>query len=336
VNDARKSESTIEAYQKQLLGGVPYLTALEVANRAASSVDVFDKYWLAMGFPPTDPDDAIFTDADVDAFRSWVKMVDDGMVRQTAALSLIRAQSHLADRLALWQVEALVEDTERRLGLDDTSARLVTIDEMEDFVPGFEQQLVYTWRRHMQDLLSRSAHEVAHRPADHSKKRFPLTRTLGFVDMVAYTSKSGQMGDHLVDFIERFEYVCRSAVTEKGGRVVKMIGDAVFFIADDLETGVQVATHLMETLEQTEGILPVRASIVQGDVFSRSGDVFGPPVNLAARLVDISPPGRILTDAPTAAAIEAGHGGSGVSVSEFPRSELRGLGRVSPYLLRWK
>lgn len=335
MSDQRAEQSTIAAYDKQLLGGSPSLSASQIAENAGVPVEDFNQYWIAMGFPPADPDAKEFTEMDQRAFTDWQKLAASEQLGTTAALSLIRAQSHMADRLALWQFEALVEDTERRLGLDDTSARLVTIDEMENFVPVFEEQLTYTWRRHMHDLLARIANEVAHRPADHSKRRFPLTRTLGFVDMVSFTSSSDEMGHRLVDFIERFEYVCRSAVTEMGGRVVKMIGDSVFFIADGLSTGVRVATHLMDTLEQSEGILPVRASLVQGDVFSRSGDVFGPPVNLAARLVDIAPPGQILTDAPTAAAIEAGHGGEDVRVVAFPRAELRGVGRVSPYALRW-
>lgn len=114
-----------------------------------------------------------------------------------------------------------------------------------------------------------------------------------------------------------------------------MIGDAVFFIADSLDVGLKVVSGLVDTLAVTPGILPVRASMVYGDVFSRSGDVFGPPVNLASRLVDIAPTGEVLTDAPTAAAVAARKGEGGFSVAEFPSAQVRGFGRVSPYLLSW-
>lgn len=333
--DVVATSPTVVAYQKQLLGAEPTLSAVDIASGAGATIAEFNDYWLAMGFPPTEPDAKEFTEQDLWAFQEWSTLVGEGGLNRETGLSLTRAQSHLADRLVLWQIEALVEDTERRLGLDDTSARLVTIDEMEHYIPALEAQLDYAWRRQMEALLRRITREVAHRPADHSKRRFPLSRALGFVDMVSYTSSSSIMGDRLVGLIERFEYVCRSAVTAKGGRVVKMIGDAVFFIADDLTTGLEVVTNLIDTLGATEDILPVRASLVHGDVFSRSGDVFGPPVNLAARLVDISPTGDILTDAPTAAAIAAGKAGPGYSVTEFPSARLRGFGRVSPYLLSW-
>lgn len=333
--NSRMTSSTPVAYRRQLLGGEPALTAQEVAEKAGTSLQDFNDYWLAMGFPPPDPDESLYTDADVDAYRQWTQLLDDEGLQLATGLSLARAGSHLADRLALWQVEALVEDAERRYGLDDSGARLVTLDKMEEYVPLFEDQLIYIWRRQMEALLERITREVALRPRDHSRRRFPLTRSLGFVDMVSYTSNSSAMGDQLVGLIERFEYLCRSAVTAEGGRVVKMIGDAVFFIADDLQTGLRVVTTLMDTLGQTDGILPVRASLIYGDVFSRSGDVFGPPVNLAARLVDIAPTGDILTDAPTAALISAGRGGGGFGVQEFPSTRLRGFGRVSPYMITW-
>lgn len=324
---------TVAKYKKQLLGAAPTLSASQIAQQVGVSLTEFNDYWLAMGFPPADPESIEFTEQDLQAFREWNTLVNNGDLNRATGLSLIRAQSHLADRLVLWQVEALVEDNERRLELDDTSARLVTIDQMENYIPAFESQLIYVWQRQMESLLERITKEVSRRGSDHSKKRFPLTRTLGFVDMVSYTSSSSIMGDRLVGLIEKFEYVCRSAVTAQGGRVVKMIGDAVFFIADDLATGIKVVTNLMETLGKNEEILPVRASLVQGDVFSRSGDVFGPPVNLAARLVDIAPTGDILTDAPTAAAIASGKAGPGYSVLEFPVARLRGVGKVSPYLV---
>lgn len=327
--------STPVTYRRQLLGGEPTLTSAQLAEAADATLEEFNDYWLAMGFPVPEPDEVKFTRADLEAFREWMGLLEEHNLQPGTALSLARAGSHLADRLALWQIEALVEDAERRYGLDDSAARLVTLDDMETYVPIFESQLLYVWRRQMEALLERITKEVAMRPSDHSRRRFPLSRSLGFVDMVSYTSNSSAMGDQLVGLIERFEYLCRSAVTAQGGRVVKMIGDAVFFIADDLPTGVRVVTSLMDALGQTEGILPVRASLVYGDVFSRSGDVFGPPVNLASRLVDIAPTGDILTDSPTAALISAGRGGDGFGVREFPSTRLRGFGRVSPYMITW-
>lgn len=324
---------TLDLYEKLLLGGKPSLTALDLADRSGLPDEMVREYLLAMGFTPEPANDVRFTELDLAALESWAQAIARSNLSLESAASLTRAQSHLTDRLVLWELEALVEDAERRLGLDDTSARVVVIDELENLLEPLERQMVYSWRRQMYSLVERITREVGTRSRDHSKKRFPLRRTLGFVDMVSYTSESSQMGEDMVDLVERFEYICRSTVTAAGGRVVKMIGDSVMFIADDLEIGLRVVTDLMDTLHATQDMLQVRAAIVDGDVFSRSGDVFGPPVNLAARLVDEAPVGGILTDPSTAAAIDRSGLRALYRVHTYPPLNLRGLGRVSPYVV---
>lgn len=327
---------TVEEYRDVLLGGKPTMSAADLAQQSGQSLERVERYLLEMGFANAAPDKKRFTQRDLDVFENWTEAASEAELSSNTEASLLRAQSHLMDRLALWEIEALVEGVEKRLGLDDTSARVVAINEIQDLVDNFEVQMVYAWRRQMFSLIDRMSREIASRGSDHSKRRFPLTRSFGFVDMSSYTATASLMGADLVGLVERFEYLCRSVVTSAGGRVVKMIGDSVFFIADDLETGLRVVTDLIAALRQAEGILPVRASFIQGDVFSRSGDVFGPSVNLAARLVDIAPRWSILTDAPTAAAIDSSSVRDHYEIQEFPSTELRGLGRVSPYRIAKK
>lgn len=322
---------TLDEYRDLLLGGPPTLSASDFAQRSGQSLEDVKRYLLEMGFSSADTGALRFTQRDFDIYESWLAAATGAGLSPNTSASLLRAQSHLTDRLALWEIESLVEDMERRLGLDDTSARVVAITEMRSLVDALERQMVYAWRRQMYALIERITRELAARSSDHSKRRFPLTRSFGFVDMSSYTATASLMGGDLVGLVERFEYLCRSVVTAAGGRVVKMIGDSVFFIADNLDTGLTVVTDLIDSLREAEGILPVRASFIQGDVFSRSGDVFGPSVNLAARLVDIAPRWSILTDAPTAAAIDSSAVRAQYEIQEFPSTELRGLGRVSPY-----
>lgn len=330
----RASAATVTTYQDCLLGGPPRHTARDLAELTGMRVEEVIHFWKSMGLPPSSEDAVAFTDRDLDAFRQWSGLLASGDIDEASSRSLLHAHSHLADRLALWQVEALVEGAARRLGLDDTTARMYVLDHMRERVAVLEAAFTHAWQRQLEALLARTDREVAQRGHEESPhKRFPLNRSLGFVDMVSYTSSSAILGGRLPGLIERFEEESRLAVVGEGGRVVKMIGDAVLFIADDLPTGLRVVTALIERLQADDEILPVRASFVRGDVFSRSGDVFGPTVNLAARLVDIAPVGRILTDASTAAAVAAGKGGAGYTLEEFPSAELRGVGTVHPYLL---
>ena len=328
--------STVHTISSSLLGGPQTLTIDEVAAMAGTSVEEVREFWIAMGFPSPRAEEKVFTCNDAKLYVEWSKPPASGAIDGATARSLLRANSHLADRLGLWQVEALVEDTMRRYGLDDTAARMYVLDHVRERIDVLEEVLRHSWRRQLDALLRRMDHEISTRGHEGLQPRFPLNRSLGFVDMVSYTSSSAILGGKLVDLIGRFEQLSRDAVTDAGGRVVKMIGDAVMYIADDLETGLRVAVSLIEQLGADDQMLPVRASFVRGDVFSRSGDVFGPTVNLASRLVDIAPVGKILMDPTTAAAIAAGKAGMEYDVEEFPSATLRGFGTISPYLLTYR
>ena len=88
-------------------------------------------------------------------------------------------------------------------------------------------------------------------------------------------------------------------MTAGGGRVIKTVGDAVLFVAEDARDGARVACALARTFSE-ESAAPVRVGLVWGRVLSRFGDVFGPAVSLAARLSDEAAPGTVLLDAATA------------------------------------
>ena len=328
--------STVHTNTSSLLGGPQTLTIEDVASMAGVTIEEVRDFLVAMGFPSPRSEEKVFTENDAKLFLQWSRFMASGAIDTATARSLLRANSHLADRLGLWQVEALVEDTMRRFGLDDTAARMYVLDHIRERVDVLEDVLRHSWRRQLDALLKRMDHEISTRGHEGLQPRFPLNRSLGFVDMVSYTSSSAILGGKLVDLIGRFEQLSRDAVTDAGGRVVKMIGDAVMYIADDLETGLRVAVSLIEQLGADDQMLPVRASFVRGDVFSRSGDVFGPTVNLASRLVDIAPVGKILMDPTTAAAIAAGKAGMEYDVEEFPSATLRGFGTISPYLLTYR
>jgi adenylate cyclase len=175
----------------------------------------------------------------------------------------------------------------------------------------------------------------------------PLARAVGFADMVSFTRRTAGLGPtDLSVFVQRFETAARDVVTAAGGRVVKTIGDAVLFVADDVFTGAQVALGLARVLgseldvdaersagglaEGARGVTPVRVGFVQGRVLSRFGDVFGASVNIAARLTDIAEPSTVLTDTATAALL--GRDPRFV-LATLPARDLAGLGSIAPVLV---
>ena len=344
---------TISGHEKRLLGAAPSLTLEQMAQEAGTDVDLARRFWRAMGFADASAEAVRFTEADVEALRALAEVVsrggssprsrdgqdgDPGAVGGLAvssALEMLRAQSYTMDRLVLWQLETLVSDVAQRYHLDDTSARLVALDRIDELLEPLRTQLDYVWRRHLTALLSRTESEVAKRGKEEAgPDLYPLTRSLGFVDIVSFTQQAQTMGrSELETMLTDFENTARDVVTSRGARVVKTIGDAVMYVADDVTTAAGVVTALVDELQRGPEMIRVRASLVQGRVVSRSGDVFGPPVNLASRLVDTAEPGGVRIDEATARAIMRGPQAERYIVRECHEVVAKGLGNIVPWSL---
>jgi adenylate cyclase len=83
-------------------------------------------------------------------------------------------------------------------------------------------------------------------------------------------------------------------VARHGGRVVKLIGDVVMFVADDPAKGARAALDLIDELAGDPQMPEVRVGLAAGPVISYQGDYYGEVVNLAARLVKAAEPGAAL------------------------------------------
>ena len=330
--------TTLAGHESLLLGTPPSLTLTELAQRAGTSVEVAQKFWRAMGFADVQPDEVRFTDQDVAALQDTVALLDetsDSSLAAASALELLRAQSYTMDRLVLWELETFVTDLSERLGLDDTAARLVALDRIDGLVELLSRQLTYVWRRHMASILGRTDAEVATRGReDTGPDLYPLIRSLGFVDIVSFTQRAqGMSKAALTHMLEDFENTARDVITSRGARVVKTIGDAVMYISDDLLIAADVVTALVEELQKGPDAIRVRASLVEGRVISRSGDVFGPTVNLASRLVDAAEPGGIRLDECTAMAILRSPEAGRYRVGQCHEVVAKGLGQIVPWSL---
>ncbi len=328
-------DATLDRLDAALLGGRPGLTLAALAEAAGVSETFARSFWRSMGFPDATAETATYTEKDVEALRAVAALLAEDVLDERTAASLLRALGHTNDRLVLWETEALVEDAVRRFDLDDTSARIVVLDRLPDVLDRLEELLRYGWRRQMAALAHRTHDDVALRHLDESiLDRLPLIRAIGFADMVSYTQLTASLGpQQLAALVQSFEDTARDIVTGAGARVVKMIGDAVLYVADDLTTAARVALDLTDAIRALPSGLSLRSSLVWGRVLSRSGDVFGPTVNLASRLADVATPGTVLMDRASAAALATADI-TGVSlVPQYP-TEVEGVGIVTPVELR--
>jgi len=79
------------------------------------------------------------------------------------------------------------------------------------------------------------------------------------------------------------------------------------------------------------GLPPLRVGVATGSVIAREGDLFGPTVNLASRLVGVARPDSILVDPTTYDALADD---DRFDLKPTPLRHLKGFGRVRPFRLR--
>jgi len=325
----------IGALEKVLLQGPRRYSRRDLADGQGVPERLTAVYWRSMGFTAIDRDTVVFTDDDADAIGDLAALVEDDKISERTFANLSRGLGYHMGRLAMWLTEALVDEAKSSRGMTDAEARQRMLEVMPQFLEVFENQTMYAFRRQLASYAARAGTEVLSSVgADEPDELFPLQRAVGFADLVQFTRLAQSLsGSELAHVIGDFEAVCRDIVSVGGGRVVKTVGDEVMFLADTPEDGAQIALSLSESIEAEPGLPDVRVGLAWGPMFSRYGDVFGPTVNLAARLEGVAQPGSVIVDAPTARAVSAALPGS-FETLESQVHDLHGIGPVEVVELR--
>jgi len=132
-----------------------------------------------------------------------------------------------------------------------------------------------------------------------------VRRSIGFADLVDSTAWTQQLElPALSKALTAFDSTASDIVVERGGRVVKLIGDSVMFVANDPIVAADIALALVDAFASHDLLPPVRTGVATGDVLAREGDFSGAVVNLAARAVSIARPSTLLVDRETRDALE--------------------------------
>ena len=126
--------------------------------------------------------------------------------------------------------------------------------------------------------------------------------TVGFVDLVGYTRLSQQLDARALGaLVERFEALASDAVAARDGRLVKLVGDAVMFVAVGAGAACDIALTLLERFADDPAVAP-RGGLAEGRLLARGGDYYGP----ASRIGELAVPREILVTAEVAADAGAG------------------------------
>jgi adenylate cyclase len=311
-----------EDLERAILGAAPELTGEQVAAAAGLTVAQAQRLWRALGFPGADGASA-FSSADAEALTRVAAVERKGELDFDTIVRMTRAVGQTMDRLAEWEVATLVSQLDKSKG--DSSKRDVALRLVEGIGPDFESLLTYVWRRHLVAAVARVE------SLGGAEEEQLAEATVGFADLVAFSALTNRLDDDEIgDLVEVFESRSHDVVSRRGGRVVKTLGDSVLFMATTPEEGVEIAWDIVQVIGGDKRLPDVRVGLVTGSVVLRMGDVYGPAVNLAARLVGVARRNRVITDAHTAERLPEHL----YETRILPARPVRGFGDLEPVAVR--
>lgn len=317
----------------------------EVAALSGVDADRIRAYWRALGFPDPRSHEKIFSDTDLEMLSNVVYFITDGALEEGVALQMARVIGSGLERIASAQVDTIgtrkagrdasAESTNRDADTDAATGA-APVDGMSEadvqlairrgaeLLPMMPRIMEFVWRRHL--------HDAARRRRLRASTGEGSNVCVGFADLVGFTAQTQQLDEEqLADVVSRFESIAYDVVATRGGRVVKMIGDEVMFVTDTVTTGAELALALSDSYRNDEAMSDVRVGLASGPVLEREGDVYGPVVNLASRIVSIAYPGAVVVSEDVHAALAEEERFSFKSIRQH---FLKDIGRVHLYTMR--
>ncbi len=279
------------AVEQLIVPDAPLYDLEAVTERTGVDAATVALLWRTLGYPVPRPGEVVFTDADVRILGDLGGMMESNVATADLLVQMSRVIGSAMARVASSQVDVLsarVSGSPQRgavAGLEVTDEQIVV--SAAALLPIVPSVLEATWRRHLLAAIRRrlSIVETGQGPVG----------VVGFADLVGYTALSQQVGDdELAAIVDQFEQLAFDAVTEYGGRVVKMIGDEVMFTVESPVAAAEIALALAEGTRGTDDLSELRVGMASGPLLERESDLYGPVVNLASRITAVAFPATIV------------------------------------------
>jgi adenylate cyclase len=302
------------------------LSQRDIALEAGLEVEEVSRVWRALGFPHVEPDEPVYTRTDAEITVMVGSLLAQGLTDADMTMQMARVIGQSLSRVAAAQVTVMVDRQTERVTEDGAEAPFADRAAMLfQVMPGV---LEYVWRRHLEVEARRRLAQLEGAGDEEES----ATLVVGFADLVGFTALSQQLPEaELAHVVGRFEAVAADVVSVHGGRLIKTIGDEVMFSADDMATGAEIALALSEQFRQEEVVSDVRVGLACGPVLQYEGDLYGPIVNLAHRIVGIAYPGSVVVPGPVHDALEDD---DRFTLHSIRAHTLRDIGKVPLWLLR--
>jgi adenylate cyclase len=298
--EAAECEGRVRSLALQLLVAPgARMTLDEVTAAAGVDPDVARRLWRAWGFPPIDPADRRFGEDDIPVFQFAVLV--EQMVGPEMAFHTSRVMGTSMSRVTDAEISMLRSVIEAPLVASGADVSSV-VETYRDLVA----TLLPTTLSTLQVLHRHAMVESARRQDAVNVEPTSIVRThtvVGFADLTGSTAVTLDRSlEDLDKMLAAFEERTADVITDGGAHLVKRIGDAVMFTAPVARVGIDVALELVDSFD--DGLVPpLRVGLADGPVVALRGDYYGPPVNLAARLLDVAEPSSVLVSEEVAAQV---------------------------------
>lgn len=276
---------------ERALGGDPKYTAEEVAELADFDLDLFLELRGSLGLVEPPRDLKFYSDADVKTMRA---------VRMNLAMGMSEESVREINRVLGGVLAQLAVSVERQFlatyldpELDEAEMARRAAAITRATTPEFAFVLQHLFNLHMRDSLRA---DILGNEAALDLISDKREMTVCFADLVGFTALGEQIpAEELGSIAERLSSLASELVAPPV-RLVKSIGDAVMLVSTEPRALIDTALALSAAVEaEGEGFPRLSVGIAFGEAADRSGDVFGPPVNLASRLTDMARPGAVIT-----------------------------------------
>jgi adenylate cyclase len=277
----------------RVIVGPERYTSREVAELSGVGEDFLVACRRAMGLPIPEPDEAVYSEAELESARMThvaraAGISDDDLLELLRVLG--RGLSQAAESLRALPLKLVLEP-----GMSEPELAKRYAESAAGLYPLVNPLVSNLLALHLRHATQSTVVSELERTGGH----VPGSRevTVCFADLVGFTRLGEEVPpDELGRLAARLE-VLSSEVSAPPVKLVKTIGDAAMLTSPEPEPLLEAALNLIDAADaEGEDFPQLRAGAAVGLALPRAGDWFGRPVNLASRITSIARPGSVLAE----------------------------------------
>ena len=137
------------------------------------------------------------------------------------------------------------------------------------------------------------------------KNKIEKELTIMFTDMVGYSRLVNTNQTKALSLLEEFNTINFSNIEKYNGKIIKLIGDAVFAEFDSAYDATRAAIDMQKDIKKRNklskrtDLFSMRVGLHKGKVIVKDNDLFGHTVNIGSRIEGIAPIGGIAISSQT-------------------------------------